>query len=203
MVLAPWGFVVGDAGYAWIQLQGGSDATGAQALAMVGAHPVLSRVVITAVLLGCLLVVPAVVGVVGLVRGSWAVFLGGTLVVAGYVCYFGVILTNVLYVAMAESPGSQADFAALIDASESQGWTAWVFLVFVLGNLLGTAVLAVGLLRSARVPRWSGLALLAWPVAHVTGLVVGSELFEVAGALAQAAGFAGLARVVAREAPRR
>ena len=196
MVLAPWGFVVANAGFAWIQLHGGRDEPGTAVLAMVDAFPLLSRVIITAVLLGCLLVVPAVLGVMHLVRRSWPAFVGGSLMVAGYVCYFGVIMTNALYVAMAEGRGPRDVYADVIDRSEAQGWTTWVFLLFVLGNLVGTALLAVGLLRVRTVPRWAGFGLLAWPVLHVTGLLVGSEVLEVVGALAQAAAFAGLATLV-------
>jgi hypothetical protein len=42
---------------------------------------------------------------------------------------------------------------------------------------------------------------MAWPPLHVTGLVVGNEIFEVAGAILQAVGFAGIAVVVLRGGP--
>jgi hypothetical protein len=48
------------------------------------------------------------------------------------------------------------------------------------------------------VPRWAAVAIMLWPPLHVTGLVMGSGWFEVTGALLQAAGFAGVARVVWR-----
>lgn len=202
MVVAPWGFVVANAAYAWVQHQGGSDATGAQALDTYAAHPVLIRIAVTAVLVGGVLVVPAVLSLMQLARRSWSVFVGGSLMVVGYVCYFGVGATTVLEVAMADSGGPHDVLAAVIDAGESQRWSSWIFLLFVIGNLLGTLVLAVGLLRSRAVPRWAAVGILAWPVLHVTGLVAGSELFEVVGALAQAAGFAGAAATLLRNRSR-
>jgi hypothetical protein len=60
----------------------------------------------------------------------------------------------------------------------------------VVGNLLGTLLLAAALLRSHAVPAWAALAVMAWPPLHVTGLVVGSEWFEVTGAVLQGVGFA-------------
>jgi hypothetical protein len=65
-----------------------------------------------------------------------------------------------------------------------------VFLLFVLGNLVGTLLLGLALLRSRRVPLWTAAEVLAWPPLHVTGLVAGSEWFEVAGAALQAVGLA-------------
>ena len=156
MLLAPWGFVVANAGYAWVQHHGGSDETGEAALAMYATYPQLGRVAITAVLIGSLLMVPAVLGAMALARRSWTAFIGGVLVVGGYVCYFGVVLTNVLYLVMAQRGGPVADYAAVIEASESQTWTAWVFGLFVLGNLVGTLLLGLGLLRSRSVAAWVG-----------------------------------------------
>jgi hypothetical protein len=92
-----------------------------------------------------------------------------------------------------------ADFAGVIDAGQSEVWSTWVFAVFVLGNLVGTAVLAAGLLRSRAVPVWAALGILAWPPMHVIGLVFfGNEVPQVIGAVLQAAGFAGCAAVLLR-----
>ncbi|MET1006394.1 MAG: hypothetical protein ABWX96_12645, partial [Propionibacteriaceae bacterium] len=76
--------------------------------------------------------------------------------------------------------------------------TSWVFGLFVLGNLVGTLLFAIGLLRSRAIPGWAAVLILLWPPLHVTGLVVGNELFEVTGAVLQAVGFATIAVVVRR-----
>ena len=62
MVLAPWGFVVTNTSYAWAIRNGGSDATGADALALAGDYPIMLRVGLVAGMLGCLLLIPAVLG---------------------------------------------------------------------------------------------------------------------------------------------
>ena len=90
-----------------------------------------------------------------------------------------------------------ADYAAVIDASQAEPWTTWVFLMFVAGNLVGTTLFAIGLLRSRAVPVWAALCILAWPPFHVIGLAVfGNEIPQVIGAVLQALGFAGCAAVL-------
>ena len=196
MFVAPWGFVVTNSGYAWAIRNGGSDSTGAEALALVAPQPDLFRVVVVAGMLGSLLLVPAVLGTMALARRSWLVFVGGSLMVAGYVCYLAVLLTNIKTIAMAEVGGPLADYARVIDASESDPSVSWVFGLFVAGNLLGTLLFAIGLLRSRAVPAWAAILIMLWPPLHVIGLVVGNELFEVTGAVLQSIAFAGIAVVV-------
>jgi hypothetical protein len=198
LVLAPWGLVVTNALYYWSTRNGGDDSTGARALALVAPQPGLFRILLLAGMLGSLLLVPAVLAAMRLAPRSWPAFVGGTLMVAGYIGYFGVLLSNSTIIAMAEHGGPVADFAAVIDAGQQDATTGWVFLLFIAGNLLGTLLLAVGLLRSRATAVWAAVLILLWPPLHVVGLVVGNELFEVAGAIMQAAGLAGVAVAVLR-----
>ena len=150
-------------------------------------------------MLGSLLIVPAVLAAMRLARRSWPAFIGGSLMVGGYICYFGVLLSNQMIIAMAEHGGPIGDYAAVIDSSQSDGSTVWVFGLFVVGNLLGTLLLAIGLLRTRAVPVWAALMIMVWPPLHVIGLIVGNELWEVTGAVLQALGFAATAMVVLRQ----
>jgi len=43
LVVAPWGFVIANASYAWMIRNGGSDSTGAKALALAATGPDLLR----------------------------------------------------------------------------------------------------------------------------------------------------------------
>jgi hypothetical protein len=203
MLLAPWGFVITNLCYALAIRNGGSDSTGAEALALFGAHPTLVRVGVTAGMIGCLLLVPAVLGLFrlapsGQVRGSKAVTVGGSLMIAGYACYFAVLQSSFVVLAMAEHGGDPALFATVIDASQADPWPLWVFGLFVLGNLVGTTVLAIGLLLSRSVPRWAAIGIGLWPPLHVIGLIFfGNEVPQVIGAVLQAVGFAGCGTVLA------
>ena len=201
LFVAPWGFVVCNAAYAWAIRNGGSDETGAAALALVASQPGVLRLTVIAGLLGSLLIVPAVLAAMRLARRSWPAFVGGSLMIAGYVCYFGVLLSNVMIIAMAERGGPLGDYAAVIDASQADGSTSWVFLLFILGNMLGTLLLAIGLLRSRAVPVWAAVLIMVWPPLHVTGLILGNEVWEVTGAALQAVGFAAAAVATLRQRP--
>jgi hypothetical protein len=112
------------------------------------------------------------------------------LVAAGYAGYLAVLLQSVTVLAMADRGGPVADYAGVLDAAQQNPSAAWVFLLFILGNLVGTLLLGVALWRSRSVPRWAAATIVAWPPLHVTGLVAGTEWFEVAGAVLQGIGFA-------------
>jgi hypothetical protein len=203
MLLAPWGFVITNLCYALAIRDGGNDSTGAEAIAVFGAHPTLVRVGVTAGMIGCILLVPAVSGLFrlapsGQVRGGRAVLVGGSLMIAGYICYFAVLQSSFVVLAMAELGGDPSRFAAAIDTSQADPWPLWVFGLFVLGNLVGTTVLAIGLLRSRAVPIWAAIAIGLWPPLHVLGLVIfGNEVPQVIGAVLQALGFGGCGVVLA------
>lgn len=198
LIVAPWGFVITNACYGWMIRNGGSDETGAQALSLAAAGPGILRLCLVAGMIGCLLIIPAVMTALSLARRSPLAFVGGSLMIAGYVCYFGVLLSNVIIITMAKHGGPLADFAAVIDASQSDTATSWVFPIFIVGNLLGTLLFAIGLLRSHAVPIWAAILIMQWPPFHVAGLFLGGEVLEVIGAMLQAIGFAGLAAAVLR-----
>src|SRR6187200_537860 len=198
LIVAPWGFVISNACYAWMIRNGGSDETGVGALALAAAGPDLLRLCLVAGMIGCLLIIPAVMTALTLAWRSRLAFVGGSLMIAGYVCYFGVLLSNVIIITMAEHGGPLADFAAVIDASQSGAATGWVFPIFIVGNLLGTLLFAIGLLRSHTVPIWATILMMLWPPLHIAGLFLGGEILEVIGAVLQAIGFAGVAAAVLR-----
>jgi hypothetical protein len=198
LILAPWGFVVTNASYAWMIRNGGGDSTGAEALALAATGPDVVRLAIVAGMLGCLLLIPAVLTALNLAGRSRLAFVGGSMMIAGYVCYFGMLLSNTMIIAMAERGGPLADYAALIDADQQDPSTGWVFGVFVIGNLLGTLLFAIGLLLSRTVPIWAAILIMLWPPLHVIGLIIGGEVLEVIGAVLQAIGFAGVAAAVLR-----
>ena len=196
LILAPWAFVITNACYAWMIRNGGSDETGAQALALVATGPGILRLCLVAGMIGCLLIIPAVLTALSLAQRSRLTFMGGSMMIAGYVCYFGVLLSNVIIITMAERGGPLGDYAAVIDASQSDLSTAWVFPIFIVGNLLGTLLFSIGLLRSRAVPIWAAILIMLWPPLHISGLLLGGEVLEVNGAVLQAIGFAGVAAAV-------
>ena len=83
LFVAPWGFVAANAVYAWMTLHGGDDLTSRHALALAGAHPLAYRLGGLAAMVGSLLMVPAVLGAMRLVRvrAAWLGLIGGVLMI--------------------------------------------------------------------------------------------------------------------------
>jgi hypothetical protein len=202
LLLAPWGLLIANASYAWATRNGGSDDTGTGALLLAAAHPDLFRVALSAAMASCLLLVPAVLGLMHLTRhrAPWLGSVGGGLMLAGYCCYFGVLSTQFMVIAMAGTSGPHDAFAHVLDAAQAEPSSTVVFLLFVLGNLVGTLLVGVALLHNRTVPAWAAAGILLWPPLHIVGLVVGSEWFEVAGALLQAVGMVAAGVMVLRHA---
>jgi hypothetical protein len=200
--LAPWFIVACNTGWAMAQAAGASDRTGADALAAAAAHPTLLHNVVLFGMLGALLMIPAALGAARVAgRGAAKLsFIAGTLVAAGYACYFAVLLTDLTTVAMVRVGGPMADFASVLDARQEDAAGIWVFLLFVLGNLVGTFLLGIALWRSRSIARWAAAAIMIWPPMHIVGLAAGVEWFEVAGAAAQGLGFAAVGAHLLRRA---
>ncbi|WP_223694929.1 hypothetical protein [Leifsonia poae] len=176
------GQLVANAVYATVTMSGlGDTGSGAETLEFYRRYATEMQVASVAAMLGALLLVPGLLAAVRVLRTTkprlslWA----GGLMLAGYLCYFGVVASNSLTVALA-----QAHLAAgpALDAAQTMWSSIPLFLVFVVGNIGGTALLGIAVLLSrSAVPRIAGVLILAWPLAHVTGLIVGSEWIEVAG----------------------
>jgi hypothetical protein len=185
---APWCFVVANTGDVLTNPHGLDDTTARGALLTSAAHPLVDKWLSFVALVGCLLLVPAVLGAMSLLRSTAARLglVGGVLMVAGYVCYFGLVFQGYATIALAQHGGATPDHLAVTDLTTDQGFFVVVALTFVLGNIVGTFLLGLALVRARVVPRWAGLCVLAWPVLHVLGGAGG----EVAGAVLQAVGFA-------------
>jgi hypothetical protein len=190
--VAPWGIVLGNLGYAWVTRHGGSDETSRGALELAAAHPVIGLAANIAAMIGSMLLVPAVLGAIQLtrVRAARVGLLGGVLMIAGYICYFAMLFHGVLSESIVASRGPTDAQVAVVDAMTNQPLDVAVSMLFLLGNLIGTFLLGLALLRSQAIPAWAALGVLAWPVLHLAGLFVGSEWVEVTGAVLQGVGFA-------------
>ena len=198
MLLAPWGFVVANTAYMLAIRDGGNEDTSLDTFALYAAHPDLVRLAVVGGLVACLLVVPAVLGVFRLAPSSRLVRVGGSMMIAGYVCYFAVLQGSLTTLAMALE-GEPERFAEALDAAQGEAAGIAVFALFAWGNLVGTLLLAIGLLRSRAVPVWAAVGILLWPVLHVVGLAFfGNEVPQVVGAVTQALGFGACALVLFR-----
>jgi hypothetical protein len=196
MLTAPWFIVAANTGDSIMKLDGGDDTKPRDALQLAADHLTLDRWSNLAALIGSLLLVPAVLGVMRLVRTGAARLglIGGALMIAGYVCYFAMVFQGYTADAMVQAGGSTKQNINVLQAVLDEPRTIWVYLLFVLGNFVGTFILGVALVRAGTVPRLAGFGLMAWPVFHLFAV----PFFEVVGGVAQALGFAVCAIVLLR-----
>lgn len=189
--------VVTNALYSWATRDGGGDTgTGDQTLGFYGAHAQEMLVATVASLIGSLLVVPGILAALKVLRGSKPrlSLIAGILMIAGYVSYFGIVFTNFITIALAQG---QVDAGAALDAAQGSVAIGF-FLIFVVGNIIGTALLGLAVILSKTLSWLAGAAILAWPVSHIVGLTVGSEWFEVAGGTLEVVGLAVVAAAALR-----
>jgi hypothetical protein len=151
MLIAPWFIVAAETVHAILSPGGADDLDPAVALAKTADHPTLTAWGGLAGMLGALLLVPAVLGVMRLVRTGAARLglVGGVLTAAGYVAYFALLFHGVgTEQAMVSVGGSMHQNVEILDKFMMQPWTVWVGPLFVLGNIVGTFLLGLALVRS-------------------------------------------------------
>lgn len=194
LFIAPWAIVATNTGWAIAQRDGAKDDTGADQLAAATAHPSLLHATVLFGMIGALLMIPAVLAVARAVgaRAAKLGFVAGTLTAAGYACYFAVLAPDLRTIAAARLGPKAGDYAAVVDAAQADTSAAWVFLLFVLGNVVGTFLLGLALWRAGSVPRWVAGAVMLWPPLHIVGLLLSAEVFEVVGAAIQGMAFAAI-----------
>ena len=188
LLAAPLAFFVADLGDVLTKVPGQDDTTARGALEISAAHPLADTVLTCVAMLGCLLLVPAVLGAMSLMRHTAArlSLLGGALMIVGYTCYFALLFQGLDSVALARHGGASVDNIAVQDQLSGTVVSLVVALMFVVGNIIGTLLLGIALLRSRVVSPWAAYAVLAWPILHILGGPWG----EVLGAGLQVAGLA-------------
>jgi hypothetical protein len=92
---------------------------------------------------------------------------------------------------------SQAVLTGMYDGVHPAATVASI--LFVLGHVLGTILLGVGMLRGRVVPTWAAVAtIIAQPVHFVAAVIVGSHALDLVGWGLNAVGFAALSMAVLR-----
>lgn len=166
---------------------GGDEGTGEESLRFFAAHADAMLAATILALVGCLLAVPGVLAALRVLRvGRPALALSAAvLMIAGYVAYFGINMTNFYSLALAELA---PDAGAAVDAVTANPAALPFFLLFVIGNLLGTLLLGLAVVMSPTLPWWSGVLIMCWTIGHVVNILGGGEWFAVAGGALEVAG---------------
>ena len=182
--------------YAWTTTTSGLTDTGsmAETQELYRTFAGLSPLMTTGALIGVLLAIPGLLAALRVVRpakprlGLSAV----VLMMLGYVCYFGMNFSGYDTLAL-----SLADIdLSVLDTSPIRAWQLPFFLLFAIGNLVGTLLLGLAVALGGRrlgVPWWTGLLIAGWTIGHVINISGGGEWFAVAGGMLEVVGLSILA----------
>ncbi|UVJ39037.1 hypothetical protein [Arthrobacter sp. CJ23] len=188
--------------YAGASTSTGLSSTGGAAggLELAAAAPDTMLAAVMFALVGSLLAVLGLPAALRLLRPArprlalWAV----ALMVTGYISYFGISFANLDWIALATNG---VDAAAALDASPAGTWGQPFYLLFAIGNLVGTLLLGLAVILAGRavgVRWWAGALIICWTIGHVINIIVGNEWFAVAGGALEIVGLTFVAAAVWR-----
>jgi hypothetical protein len=195
LVAGPTVFAVGDTLRRIVDAETGSSPT--SITAAVSAHPDLWLAAALLEVVAPLLVLPGLAALVAAAqgRGRRTTIAGGTLLAIGQIAGVGhAVAYFAPYALYARAGTSPAELRALDRASESWPMLVVLIVLFMVGLVIGTLVLFVGLRMARRVPVWAVVAALLFVVLGGSAGVVEGVL----GAVAAAAAFGAAARSLVR-----
>jgi hypothetical protein len=153
---------------------------GAQ-LEVISQHPDRWYAFSVLLLIGSILLVPALLGVAGLVRERCSRLgdLGGGLAVLGFAIAIGHVMTLLVMWQMGAQGADHAEMTALLDRFENAAGANIVFAVGGLATVVGTVLLSIGLIRGRVVPSWAAIALSVAVVLDLAGYSASSNAVVV------------------------
>jgi hypothetical protein len=195
LVAGPTLFALGDTVRRVVDDGSGSSPT--KITAAVEAHPSLWLSAALLEVLAALVTLPALAALIASARGRGrrTTIVGATLLGAGQVASVGhAVAFFAPYALYARAGTPAAEVRSLDRASESWPLLSGLIVLFMLGLVVGTLVMFVGLRMGRRVPLWAVVAALLFVVlGGSTGVVEG-----VLGVVAAAVAFSAAARSLAR-----
>ncbi|MDJ1371457.1 hypothetical protein [Gulosibacter molinativorax] len=152
---------------------------------------------------GAMVAIPGLLGALRVLRPAVPVLALITVVmmVSGYLLYGAMVFGTFAEVNLA---AAGIDAGEALDTGPGVPWRIAAGIVFVLGNLVGTLLLAIAVLIASRrmrgvgVPWWAGLLIAGWPVGHLINIFGGGEWFAVGGGVLEIIGLSFLARAMLR-----
>jgi hypothetical protein len=128
-------------------------------------------------LIGSILLVPALLGIAALVRERSPRLgdIGGGLAVLGAVVAIGDVMSQFMSWQMVAKGADHAQMAALLERFDTAGGVGIVFSVGGLSILIGTVLLTIGLIRSRVAPAWSAAGLTVAVVVNIAGFSANSN----------------------------
>ncbi len=190
--------------YAWVSTESGLSDTvaGSETIEFYGRYPTAFLLMTAFALIGVLVMIPGLLAGLRVLRPSrprlalWAV----VLMLTGYVSYFGIVMTNfdTLGLARYAHDHPNLDVSAILDASQASPVQTVFFLLFVIGNLIGTLLLGLAVILSRNLPWYAGALVICWTLGHVINIAGGGEWFAVAGGTLEIIGLSIIAATALR-----
>jgi len=170
-------------------------STEAASLAEVVRHPDRFYLFTFFVSIGSMLLVPALLGVMRLVRGRspFLAYVGGALAQLGVLVAIGDSMTQLVFWQMGTPGLDRAQMATLAHRYESAPGSSLFFAVGGLALVAGLVLLAAGLWRARVAPRWTALSLPASAVLNIAGFSAHSIPLLAASCVVMLAGMGRLA----------
>jgi Domain of unknown function (DUF4386) len=165
-------------------------------LAAIAQHPTQWYLFGLFLLVSYVLLAPAVLGLMHLLRDRAAAWsgIGGSLALLGTIS--AVTDTRLVFVTwqMAAPEADRDQMVALLTRLEASAGATLPFILGTLGLVIGTVLLAIGLYRARTVPTWVAAALGAGIVANLAAFIAGSRpgLIASSAILVLAYGYVGL-----------
>lgn len=151
-------------------------------LAAIAQHPTQWYLFGLFLLVSYVLLAPAVLGLMHLLRDRAAAWsgIGGSLAFLG--TFAAVADTRLVFVhwQMAAPEADRGQMVALLTRLEAAAGATLPFILGTLGLVIGTVLLAIGLYRARAVPTWVAAALGAGIVANLAAFIAGSRLGLIA-----------------------
>jgi Domain of unknown function (DUF4386) len=125
-------------------------------------------------LVGALLLIPGLLGVIHLLRRRRVTLgqVGAALVMVGAVAIASTYAISVIEIVGTGDEFDRGQVVSLLDEAEESGEAAPIFVMFLLGLVLGSILLAIGLWRQKAVPVWVPIVLV---LSSVAGFVAGDS----------------------------
>jgi hypothetical protein len=167
---------------------------GAQ-LAVVAQHPDRWYWFALLTLVGAMLLVPALMGVIGLLRerAPLAGYVGGSLAVLGVLVAIGDSLEQLVIWQMGAPRADHAQMTALLTRLDDAAGLTLIFTIGALALVVGTVTLAVGLIRARVAPAWAAACLPIAMLVNIVGFAGANRPLVAVSCLILLAGFTRLA----------
>jgi hypothetical protein len=151
-------------------------------LAVIAQHPTRWYWFTVLLLIGSILLVPALLGISALVaeRAPRLGYIGGGLAVLGALVAIGDVMSQFMSWQMVAPGADRAQMAALLHRFDNAGGVSAVFSLGGLAVLVGTVMLTTGLIRARVAPAWVALGLTVAVVMNIAGFGAASNGFVAA-----------------------